>query len=421
MFPSFSLWQPQSQPQQEQQQPQTQQQNLDAALQSMRKPRRKRQSRPTDVNAPTAKRRYLTTTDDDRYIVINMFVNGKSDEEIEQTLRPRVSLSNVRRIIYTFQKENRIKKLHKGGSDPKYTDDEQQLVVDLQRQHNDWTYKHIRDEWKKITGSNKKLSVGTIHNIFRRYGITTKRLYVVPESRNNQQNIEERFKYARANIGRDSDKIIYVDEMGFNFHRVRGRGRNMVGQRATVERKDSRGGNISVCAAISPKYGLLLHRAIFGAFDSKDFAQFLIDLIRGLPKEASKESHWIVMDNVPMHKTDHVKCVFEGGRVLHIPTYLPPYSPQLNAIEECFSSVAYYVNMRRVDDKDALLALIDEAFKTITPSKCKAWHGHVVHWLQHCLDCKPLETRPDVDGRPENGEGDEMHIEQNDNNDENHV
>ena len=121
------------------------------------------------------------------------------------------------------------------------------------------------------------------------------------------------------------------------------------------------------------------------------------------------------MDNVPMHKSDVVRAVFEGGRVLHIPTYLPPYSPQLNAIEYCFSSIAYYVNTRRVNNREGLLDLINQAFKTITPEKCMKWHEHVVHWLQHCLDRKPLESRPQVDSGLNVDDEQKVDVEQNEN------
>jgi hypothetical protein len=68
--------------------------------------------------------------------------------------------------------------------------------------------------------------------------------------------------------------------MGFSLHRRRGRGRSLVGRRATITRANARGGNISVCAAISPTSGLIKYRVKVGGFNGDEYAQFLTELIR---------------------------------------------------------------------------------------------------------------------------------------------
>ncbi len=46
-------------------------------------------------------------------------------------------------------------------------------------------------------------------------------------------------------------EFIYVDEAGFNLTRTRRRGRNIIGHRAIVNVPGQRGGNITLCAAIT--------------------------------------------------------------------------------------------------------------------------------------------------------------------------
>ncbi len=53
-------------------------------------------------------------------------------------------------------------------------------------------------------------------------------------------------------------KLIFVDDAGFNLCKVRRRGRNIIGQRATVTVPGQRGANITMCAAISND-GVLCH------------------------------------------------------------------------------------------------------------------------------------------------------------------
>jgi hypothetical protein len=55
--------------------------------------------------------------------------------------------------------------------------------------------------------------------------------------------------------------FIFVDETGFNLAKTRRGGRNVIGQRATVDVPAQRGANIAMCAALSND-GLLLHKPL---------------------------------------------------------------------------------------------------------------------------------------------------------------
>ena len=58
----------------------------------------------------------------------------------------------------------------------------------------------------------------------------------------------------------NANEYIYIDEAGFNLNTRRRRGRNVIGQRATVDVPGLRGGNITMCAAIS-RNGVQAHNA----------------------------------------------------------------------------------------------------------------------------------------------------------------
>ena len=82
------------------------------------------------------------------------------------------------------------------------------------------------------------------------------------------------------------------------------------------------------------------------------------------------------MDNCSIHHTDKVKKLLNDAGILLI--FLPPYSPDLNPIEEAFSAVKYYLK-----DHDELiqsitdpLPVIHSGFKSITPQMCKRWISH---------------------------------------------
>jgi hypothetical protein len=95
---------------------------------------------------------------------------------------------------------------------------------------------------------------------------------------------------------------------------------------------NSRGSNISVCAAMSCE-GFLHERLRPGAYNATSFCEFLNELFVKLCA-GGRSQCWLIMDNVRFHHCAMVKdCATQGGHVL---TFLPPYSPMLNPIESLF-------------------------------------------------------------------------------------
>ena len=60
-------------------------------------------------------------------------------------------------------------------------------------------------------------------------------------------------------------KFLFVDEAGFSLAKTGRRGRNIIGQQATIQVHEERGGNISMCAVISDD-GLVGRRPLFGSY-----------------------------------------------------------------------------------------------------------------------------------------------------------
>ena len=80
---------------------------------------------------------------------------------------------------------------------------------------------------------------------------------------------------------------------------------------------NSRGGNITICAAISPTLGVLHHKIKPGAFNSDEYVAFLRELVDNRPVMQLRSSR-IVMDNAPFHKMTAVRSVFAERNPIHI-------------------------------------------------------------------------------------------------------
>lgn len=70
-------------------------------------------------------------------------------------------------------------------------------------------------------------------------------------------------------------EFIFIDEAGFNLAKTRRRGRNVIGHRAIIDVPGQRGGNITMCAAISNTHGVLHRHANLGPYNTAHILPFL--------------------------------------------------------------------------------------------------------------------------------------------------
>lgn len=110
--------------------------------------------------------------------------------------------------------------------------------------------------------------------------------------------------------------LVFVDEAGFNLAKGRRRGRNIIGHRATADVPGQRGGNITMCAAISEN-GVATHIPSLGPYNTQKLLIFLdrlhFDLIpeneRGLVGPHLPQ-YVIVWDNVNFHRGPLIRAWF---------------------------------------------------------------------------------------------------------------
>jgi transposase len=83
----------------------------------------------------------------------------------------------------------------------------------------------------------------------------------------------------------------------------------------------------------------------------------------------------VVLDNLAAHKVDGVRqaIVAAGASIL----YLPPYSPDLNPIEQLFAKLKALLRKTAPRTKDALWASIGRLLESFPPEEC-------ANYLAHC-------------------------------------
>jgi transposase len=116
-----------------------------------------------------------------------------------------------------------------------------------------------------------------------------------------------------------------------------------------------------------------------GGVNGDVFCEFIENLLpQLLPFNGSNGRSVVVMDNASIHHTERATALIE--EIGAIPIFLPPYSPDVMPIEECFSKVKSFLRandpliqiLRESEIEDIILA----AFASITPDDCYSWVEH---------------------------------------------
>ena len=158
---------------------------------------------------------------------------------------------------------------------------------------------------------------------------------------------------------------VYLDETGFNLYTRRTYGRAPVGQRVNRIVGSQRGRNVTFLVTITPDVGVLHFECFARGVNHDDVTSF----IRTLSVILDEVPATILMDNAPSHR--HL----QNPSATHQVKFLPPYSPFLNPIENCFSVL-------KADAKQRL-AHMQEIVDS--PALARENGMGLVEWRTHCL------------------------------------
>jgi len=104
-----------------------------------------------------------------------------------------------------------------------------------------------------------------------------------------------------------------------------------------------------------------------------------------LPYNGANPRSVVIMDNASIHSIQPVVDLINSSGALLI--FLPPYSPDLMPIEECFSKVKAYIRsydpiVSVFEDKE-IEELILSAFSSVTKDDCEGW----MRDCGYCMTC----------------------------------
>lgn len=244
---------------------------------------------------------------------------------------------NLCKKIHLGLNDNEI--IRKKGRKKKDSIDTRANISSLLLRDNALTQRGIVDQ---LNNTGISVSQSFISKELKDMGITRKRLSIVPQERNNPRTKDLRQVFGRELEHIPMSRIIYLDETGFNLHCAQNYGYSPINTKAYVTIPANRGQNISLMAAITIE-GILYYEVQDGAFNGDLFIPFITNHL--VPYFNNNPDSILIMDNCRFHHRADVLGVLNEYKILY--KFLPPYSPQLNPIEEFFSELkANYRAMR---------------------------------------------------------------------------
>ena len=168
----------------------------------------------------------------------------------------------------------------------------------------------------------------------------------------------------------DTQRLVFVDEMGSNTSLAPLYAWSRRGKRALLAKVPRNwGANVTLLASMSAE-GMGPSLAVEGSTTREVFEVYLEYFLA----PALRPGQVVVMDNLSAHKGGRVRELVEarGCEIL----YLPPYSPDLNPIEEAFAKLKTLLRRAGARTREALIEAMGRALGAVTAGDARGFFKH---------------------------------------------
>ena len=161
----------------------------------------------------------------------------------------------------------------------------------------------------------------------------------------------------------DPERLVFIDETGASTKMARLRGRARRGQRCRAAVPHGHWQTTTFTGALRLN-GMTAPMVLDGPMDRAAFQAYIDQVL--VP--TLRRGDTVIMDNLPAHKGANVRRAIEAaGAFLR---YLPPYSPDLNPIENAFAKLKAELRKAAARTMDQLWTAITKALPKFTPAEC---------------------------------------------------
>ena len=168
----------------------------------------------------------------------------------------------------------------------------------------------------------------------------------------------------------DASRFVFLDETGTATNMTRRYGRAPRGQRVVDAVPHGHWLTTTFVAGLRES-GVIAPLVVDGPMKSEIFRAYVEQMLA----PALSRGDVVVLDNLTAHKVAGVAEAIRavGASLL----YLPPYSPDLNPIEQLFSKLKALLRKAGARTREALWAIIGELLDTFSSEECR-------NYLRNC-------------------------------------
>ena len=187
----------------------------------------------------------------------------------------------------------------------------------------------------------------------------------------------------------DPKRLYYFDEFGLNLNMTRRYGLAPSGERAYGVAPFRRGVTMTLVLGLGLA-GIVEPCTFEGAINGHIFGTYMAEqVLPHLPPDAIA-----VVDNVGAHQSEEARDALEARGVIVVDSpeeacldaeapgiqmwFLPPYSPELTAAEECGSKIKILTRAAEPRTKEALIDAMGQAIGRVTPTDARGWFDHAL-------------------------------------------
>lgn len=165
------------------------------------------------------------------------------------------------------------------------------------------------------------------------------------------------------------ERLVFLDESGFNTAMTRGYARAPSHLRAVGKVARNHGLNYTLICAVSLA-GPLAPLVIDGPLNAEVFEWYVREIL--CPTLSSGQV--VVLDNLSSHHRASIRTLIEARSCTLL--YLSPYSPDFNPIEMMFSKVKAWVRGGNWRTAETLMHGIGQALQAVTGLNIFGWFRH---------------------------------------------
>jgi transposase len=160
----------------------------------------------------------------------------------------------------------------------------------------------------------------------------------------------------------DAKRLVFIDETGASTKMARLRGRAKRGERCRAAVPHGHWKTTTFTGALRLA-GLTAPMVLDGPMNREAFRAYVEQVL--VP--TLRPGEIVIMDNLPAHRPSEFRDAIEAAGASLL--YLPPYSPDLNPIENAFAKLTAFLRMAAARSIDTLWNVIGDALPTFSPDE----------------------------------------------------